>query len=196
MFEKNVYFVRKTVANGQKILDLGSSSPSSFNLNSYCSIYASELYRNIITSFKDTVSSLNWHSNDLVGESCSNIDSRTIWIPDFHDGPRIDLSTTLVHLGQIPFLSGFKGANTPYPKALSKIKISNHLSPFIQSYRSVSVRDLKESLVKSNFDYYKSDADFKNVDIVICSFISSMCEGFIPLNKTIIFNPAHRYIIL
>ena len=165
-------------------------------MNSYCSIYSSELYNSIVNSLKVTFQSLNWHSNDLVGESCSNIGSHTIWIPDFHDGPRIDLSTTLVHLGQTVFLAGVKGANTPYPKALSEIKISNHLSPFIQSYCSVSVRDLKESLVKSNFDYYKSDADFKNVDIVICSFISSMCEGFIPLNKTIIFNPAHRYNIL
>ena len=195
MFDKNVYFVRKTVANGQKILDLGTSSSTSFNLNSYCSIYSSELYNRIVKSLKETVQTLNWHSNDLVGESCSNLDSRTIWIPDFHDGPRIDLSSTLAHLGQIPILAGFKGANTPYPKALSQVKISNHLSTFIQSYRSVSVRDLKESLVKSNFDYYKNDTDFKNVDIVICSFISSMCEGFIPLNKTIIFNPAHRYII-
>lgn len=72
----------------------------------------------------------------------------------------VDPSSTLVHLGQIPLLAGFKGADTPYPKALSQVKISNHLSKFVQSYRSVSNRELNESLVKSNFEYYKNDTDF------------------------------------
>lgn len=135
---------------------------------------------------------MNWHSNDLVGESCSNIDSKTIWIPDFHDGTRVDSASTLVHLGQNPILAGFNGAKSPYPKALTLAKITDHISPFIKNYRSVSIRELKESSVKSNFDYYKTDLDFKPVDAVICSFISSICEAFIPLNKTIIFNPAHR----
>jgi hypothetical protein len=192
LFDKNVYFVRKTVANGQKILDLGSSSPSSFNLNSYCSIYASELYRNIITSFKDTVSSLNWHSNDLVGESCSNIDSRTIWIPDYHDGPRVDLSSTLAHLGQNPILAGSKGSSSVYPNALMLSKISSQLSNYVKNYIAESNRKLSESSVRENFEFYKSSSDFNNVDSIICSFTAVFCEAFIPLNKTIIFNPAHR----
>jgi hypothetical protein len=192
LFDKNVYFVRKTVANGQKILDLGSSSPSSFNLNSYCSIYASELYRNIITSFKDTVSSLNWHSNDLVGESCSNIDSRTIWIPDYHDGPRVDLSSTLAHLGQIPFLAGFKGGKTPFPNSLTDVRISHQISNFVSNLRLTSIREIKQHEILENFEYYRNNKAFKAVDLVICSFPSSMCEAFILLNKTIHFNPAHR----
>ena len=31
------------------------------------------------------------------------------------------------------------------------------------------------------------------MDAVICSFPSSMCATFMPLNKSLIFNPAHRY---
>jgi len=52
---------------------------------------------------------------------------------------------------------------------------------------------LTESAMKSNYEYYKTSSDFQDVDFVICSFPASLCEPFIPLNKTIIFNPAHRY---
>ena len=192
MFNKNVYFVRKTVSNGQKILDLGTSSSTSFNINSYCSIYSSELYNSIVKSFKETVQSLNWHSNDLVGESCSNIDSRTIWIPDYHDGPRIDISSTLAHLGQTTILAGFKGAKTPFPNSLTNVRISNQISNFVSNLRLTSIREIKQHEILENFEYYRNNIAFKAVDLVICSFPSSMCEAFILLNKTIHFNPAHR----
>jgi hypothetical protein len=52
---------------------------------------------------------------------------------------------------------------------------------------------LTESAMKTNYEYYKTSSDFKDVDFVICSFPASLCEPFIPLNKSIIFNPAHRY---
>ena len=54
-------------------------------------------------------------------------------------------------------------------------------------------RDLTENSVRQNFDFYKSDPDFADVDFVLCSFVPSVCEGFLPLNKTIIMNAAHRY---
>jgi len=184
-----------TVANGQRILKPKSSN-SNFNFDSYCSIYSSDQYKSALKPLETSIKSLNWHSNDLVGESCSNIDSRTIWIPDFHDGPRVDLSSTLVHLGQNPILAGFKQAQSPYPNALALSTISNQLSEFVKNYKSVNIHELKESAVKENFEYYKQSSDFKNVDAVICSFMASMCEAFIPLNKTIIFNPAHRYFSL
>ena len=57
----------------------------------------------------------------------------------------------------------------------------------------VNKRELLEEAVKENFNFYKNEPEFQNVDYVICSFTAAMCEGFIPLNKTIIFNPAHRY---
>ncbi len=53
--------------------------------------------------------------------------------------------------------------------------------------------DLNYNILKENFEFYKKLSDFKEVDMSICSFPVSMCEAFIPLNKTIIFNPAFRY---
>ncbi len=53
--------------------------------------------------------------------------------------------------------------------------------------------DLNHQILKENYEFYKNSSDFKDVDMVTCAFSVSMCEAFIPLNKTIIFNPAHRY---
>jgi hypothetical protein len=57
----------------------------------------------------------------------------------------------------------------------------------------VASKQLNRKLIRSNFNYYRNVDEFKQVDAVICSFPASMCEAFIPLNKTIIFNPTHRY---
>jgi hypothetical protein len=48
-------------------------------------------------------------------------------------------------------------------------------------------------MMEENYDFYKNDPDFANVDFVICTFLPKICEGFIPLNKTIIMCPAQRY---
>lgn len=58
---------------------------------------------------------------------------------------------------------------------------------------SIKKNELDERWVRENFDYYSSSTDFRTVDAVMCSFPSAICEAFIPLNKTIIFSPAHRY---
>jgi hypothetical protein len=47
--------------------------------------------------------------------------------------------------------------------------------------------------IKIVYEFYKNDDEFRDVSFVICSFYPCWCETFIPLNKTIIFNPAHRY---
>lgn len=64
------------------------------------------------------------------------------------------------------------------------------MSEFAKNFTSMS--KLTDAAMKEHFQYYKDNADFKNADAVICSFSSALCEAFIPLNKTIIFNPANR----
>ena len=48
-------------------------------------------------------------------------------------------------------------------------------------------------MVKENFEYYKNDEKIAQTDAFICSFPASMCELWMPFNKTIVFLPAHRY---
>jgi hypothetical protein len=63
----------------------------------------------------------------------------------------------------------------------------------VQRLTKVGNAELTDEMIKENYHFFKDAPEFQPVHAVICSFTSSMCEGFIALNKTIIFNPAHRY---
>ncbi|RNA21675.1 hypothetical protein BpHYR1_049471 [Brachionus plicatilis] len=181
------FFVRKNVANGVRKSKIVSKK---LELEEKCRLLNGSFINSAL--FK-AIESLRWHSNDLAAENCQNLPARTVWIPDFHDGPRVDLSSTLVYLGQNSVLAGSKLYSSPYAAALKMSKVSSQLSPYVKKYKSVHPANLHDSDARENFDYYKKSSDFEPVDLVICSFPSAFCEAFIPLNKTIIFNPAHRY---
>ena len=95
-------------------------------------------------------------------------------------------------IGHDPILAGHKGKKSPFPDALKLSRQANHLSEFIK-YFTTWRHEVREGHIKENFEAYKNDEQFNQVDAVMCSFPSSMCEAFIPLNKSIIFSPAHRY---
>lgn len=183
--QKNVYFTRRTVANAVKLIKFSGNS------GSLCSFYIKNLEQTLCKNFYNATNGLSWHKNDLPSESCENIVQNKIWIPEIHDGPRADIPSTLGHLGQISVLAGFKFNVNPYPEALKYATVMNKLSETIGSHDAFIY--MNENHIKKNYEYYKNDSDFEKVDFVICSFYSSQCEAFIPLNKTIIFNPAHRY---
>ena len=142
------------------------------------------------------INSLNWHSNNLASESCQNLQSKTIWIPDLHDGPRVDIATTLVHLGFKPILGEsthrWKRVGGTYPEAIKLSGHSNRLSN-LQKKFVTSQSKLDEASLLEHFNFYKDDPQFNQADAVICSFPMHLCEAFIALNRTIIFNPGHRY---
>lgn len=184
-----IYFYRRNVANSLKIIEIEKVALFS-SLCDYLKVRkfdASDIFK----GFSESISKLNFHSNDLASESCEEIKSRKIWIPDYHDGPRVDISSTLVHLGMKPILANPKNKNSPYPKALQLSKISNSLSYFIRNYLPFE-QNVNLTAFRENFAYYQNLIEFKQVDAVICSFTVSLCEAYMSLNKTIIFNPAHR----
>jgi hypothetical protein len=180
-------FVRRNVANGIRKSKLIKRQ---ILLEDKCKYINTSMSK---SGLYKAIENLKWHSNDLAAESCENVPRRKVWIPDFHDGPRVDLSTTLIYLGQNSILAGHKLYSSPYPDELKLSKISNQLSNYIQKYKGVRSINLKDSDARENFNYYKKSSDFESTDLIICSFPAALCEGFIPLNKSIIFNPAHRY---
>lgn len=147
------------------------------------------------STLKEKITNLAWHQNDLASESCENIDSSNIWIPEVHLGVSADIATVLAYLGQNPILAGRGAINTKFnkkfPQVNKLVRTTTQISPTIASYGRYFKID--ESDIKSNYEFYKDNQEFKSVDFVICSFYSSLCETFIPLNKTLIFNAAHRY---
>ena len=185
---ENIYFLRRTVANAIKQVTFQASNT---DYSSFCSFYSKNGENTLCDNFLSETDSLTWHKNDLPSEACENIDVSKIWIPEIHDGPRADFPSTLAYLGQRAILAGHKFFKSPYKEAIQLATVMTKLSDTIKS--EDEFKDLNDESIQENYVYYKNDADFKDVDFVICSFYPSLCEAFIPLNKTIIFNPAHRY---
>ena len=127
-----------------------------------------------------------------VNSTCKVNVNRTFWTSDLHDGTRLDTPSTLASLGQSVILAGNKKFRSPY--AFQKgITVYTNLSNIIsQRYNSHST-NLMETMVKENFKYYKNNEKIAQTDAFICSFPASMCELWMPFNKTIVFLPAHRY---
>ena len=135
---------------------------------------------------------LNWHINDLASESCENLKEKTIWVPDIHDGPRVDITSTLVHLGFKAIHSSSKYMKSPYPEALALSSMSERFSNYIKNYLQFN-RVVDENEFIENFKFYKDDSQFAKADAVFCAFPVAICEGFIALNQSLILSPAHRY---
>ena len=184
----NTYFIRRNVGNGVKIL---KTTGNHTELKNYCSFYSNNIANTILYSFNKAIEKLRWHSNDLASENCENIESKTVLIPDWHEGTITDIASTLFYLGQNPIKGRANNANLPISDLVSYVSKIQNESNFVRNYHFIT--PLKEDMVKENFEFYKKLAAFQQTDMVICSFIASMCEAFIPLNKTIIFDPAHRY---
>ena len=128
-------------------------------------------------------------------ESCETSQSLTFWTADLHDGTRMDMPSVLGNLGHKVILAGHKGTNMPYPVVgnVSGVSVYKRISDIIKTHYTTHSTQLTESMVERNFEFYKNDTQMSSVDAFMCSFPASMCELWMPFNKTIIYAPAHRY---
>lgn len=185
LLDDQVYLINRNVANGIRALKFNKD-----DISSICDIYDRKQEDLICNHFIESISKLNWHFNDLTSEYCTDLPTKTFWIPDIHEGPITDIISVLVHLGQNAILAS--KIKTSYPDVLKSAKVTDQLSHLI-THNSHTKSIINENIVKDNFKYYQRNDLFQTADAIICSFPSSMCEAFIPFNKTLIFNPAHRY---
>ena len=185
VFDKSFYLIRRTVANAIRLVNLKSQNDTKA---SFCEFYKLNKQAMLCSTLKREISSLIWHSNDLASESCEDIEKSKIWIPEVHDGPRADLTSTLAYLGQNPILAGYKYSRSPFPEAIQLGKVMAKIPKAIANNAIMPIESIRQV-----YDFYKNDQEFKDTDFVISSFYPCWAETFIPLNKTIIFNPAHRY---
>ena len=123
-----------------------------------------------------------------------NENSLTFGNSDLHTGPRADLSSLLSHLGQKIVLMGFKGNETNYPEIyqLNSVKIYDRSSSTLSRYQDHTHR-LSSLGIARNIEFYANDDVVKGIDAFVCTFPASMCQMWKPLNKSIVFLPAHRY---
>ena len=120
--------------------------------------------------------------------------SLTFLTIDLHDGTRMDMPSVLANLGHKVILAGPKGTYMPHPVIDQEegISVYETLSDTVKKYTS-DLTQLTEVMVETNFQFYKNDSHISSVDAFICSSPASICELWMPFNKTIIFVPAHRY---
>ena len=128
-------------------------------------------------------------------EMCKTNRSLSFWTSDLHDGCRIDTPSALASLGHKVTVSGLKEGG-PYPSVFEMKGISNYRlerSKVITKQYTTHSTKLSEQMIKDNFEFYKKNKRIQSTDAFICSFPASMCELWMPFNKTIVFLPAHRY---
>ena len=126
---------------------------------------------------------------------CETTASLTFWTSDLHDGTRLDIPSALASMGHSVILAGHKQAASPYPFVFQRkgFSVYKRLSQVISlQYRTHTTR-LTEKMLKDNFEFYKNDPQIASTDAFMCMFPASMCEMWMPFNKTIVFLPAHRY---
>ena len=141
----------------------------------------------------EIVVSTSSQSKEVTGE-CHVHKKLTFWTSDLHDGCRLEVSSLLQSMGHKIIIAGIKTSSSTYPHVFNKngIELYERLSPTLERYTTNSM-PLTEREVKENFEFYKDDQKIASVDAFICSFPASMCELWLPFNKTIIYLPAHRY---
>jgi hypothetical protein len=109
IFDTDFYLIRRTVADAIKQIQIADYEKKDETKSSFCLFYKNSVEDSLCSNLKKQISNLIWHTNDLPSESCENIDKSKIWIPEVHDGPRADITSTLAHLGQTAILAGYKG---------------------------------------------------------------------------------------
>ncbi|KNB45996.1 hypothetical protein JH06_0422 [Blastocystis sp. subtype 4] len=124
--------------------------------------------------------------------------------PDIHTGTKVDLASSLLHFNQSLMLSSISGPlpsyyHSPFPI----LKRFNHSSQSPQLVypkklivsRRTPINAQSEADLKYIFNHTSHHPLFRQVDAVICMFYPGQCQLFIPFNKTVVFVPAHRFLL-
>ena len=123
--------------------------------------------------------------------------SFTFWAINLHHGCRVDTATLLQGLDQNVIIADHSVRHSYYRAEITRPNIlfpgdKRQLAPFMYSHKSHN-DPLSENDIRTFFNYYQKDSVMLSVNAFYCSFPSSMCEIYMPLNRTIIWLPAHRF---
>ena len=126
-------------------------------------------------------------------ETCTSSKHFKFWTSDRHDGSRIDMPSVLASLGHEVIVAGNKENKSAYSYVFKRpgITVYRNISEVIR--RNSRPPQLTEVMIKKNFEYYKTNPKIASTDVFICSYPPSMCEMWMPFNKTLAIIPAHRY---
>lgn len=134
------------------------------------------------------------YNNEVCHTSESSL---TFWNSDTHYGTRLDMSSFLGSLGHNVYETVGKRENRhpevwKMPGVHVYDRISTEIRKDFPDFHGMNSR-LKESMIQNNFEFYKSDPKINSIDAFYCLIPASLCEMWMPFNKTIVLIPAHRY---
>ena len=127
---------------------------------------------------------------------------------DIHDGTTTDLAVSLTSQNHSVFFYNGKGALPAYTglrsKSLSEMQYlqlsgDNNKSRIIFASRALRKKSklfaYNMKSVERLWLAFHNNALFKRADAIICMFYPSECQNYLAFNKTVIFMPAHRFLI-
>ena len=128
--------------------------------------------------------------------------------PDIHDGTTTDLAVSLTSHNHSVFFYNGKGALPAYTGLRSKtlsekqylqLSGTNNKSRIVFASRALCKKSklfaYNMKSVQRLWSAFHSNALFKRVDAIIFMFYPSECQNYLAFNKTVIFMPAHRFLI-
>ena len=124
--------------------------------------------------------------------------------PDIHSGTKVDLATSLLYLNQSLMLSSVSGSLPSYYHHSFRVSAS-----FDRSFHSPQLVVPKKLVISRRtpinaqneadllyiFNHTSHHPQFRQVDAVICLFYPGQCQLFVPFNRTVVFIPAHRFLL-
>ena len=176
----------------QSLINIGYSFPELIDRQIYSIPSYPLLYSTSITEedgdneFKECV----WDAKQL-----------TLWTSDYHGGARIDVPSLLAphgHKSIVTIRKTSMGSFYPHVYKMPQVDMNHNVSKAIANYHMISrpnqffLPRFTEDMVKENFNFFKSNPKILTADIFLCQYVPSVCEMWMPFNKTIAYVPAHR----
>ena len=128
--------------------------------------------------------------------------------PDVHDGTMTDLAASLTAFNHSVFFYNYKGNLPAYTDLRKKVVTDQQytfqdmkndnpriLFPTKEVCKSYKLFSYNMKAVHRIWNLFRGNRVFQQVDAIICMFYPSECQNYIVFNKTVVFIPAHRFLI-
>ena len=134
---------------------------------------------------QETFNSTELDSSPFVELPSRNYDL-IIWSSDFHISPVADIKFLLSKYG-VKFIDKSLSGHCHLSNTCERdLRVINKLN-------GIELGNCPNQLRREFYESYRNDKEFMSADIILCTHSASMCELFMPFNKTLIVISSTRY---
>ena len=149
-------------------------------------------------------------------KTATNVDTRSsssspslfFFSPDVHDGTMTDLAASLTAFNHSVFFYNYKCSLPAYSEMKRRVVTDQQYVMQDLKQEQPQILFPTKEICKTNklFSYnmdsvhriwklFRGNRVFQQVDAILCMFYPSECQNYIVFNKTVVFIPAHRFLI-